>query len=426
MSVAGKNTKIGIVMKKQIGYSASRGSSTLTAILIMTALVTGLCISAVAQPMVHSRDIGHGKKAKWDNGLAKTPPMGWNSWNHFGCNINENIIKETADAMVSSGMEDAGYKYIVIDDCWMDSVRTSSGKLQSNPKRFPHGIKWLADYVHSKGLKFGIYSSAGTKTCQGLPASLGHEKEDAKTFASWGVDYLKYDNCYNQGKPLIQRYTAMHNALKEAGRPIVFSLCEWGLDSPWEWAPKLGNLWRTTGDIRDTWQSMTFILDQQVGLYRYAGPGHWNDPDMLEVGNGGMTNTEYKAHFSLWCILAAPLMAGNDLRSMSPETKEILTNKDVIAVDQDPLGKEGRKIVDQGNQEIWMKPMQDGSRVVLLLNRGPKSAVMTTDAQAVGLPAASSYRLRDLWKHKDTQTEELIRGFVPSHGVVMYRVWPNK
>lgn len=368
--------------------------------------------SALAQP------------APPNNGLAKTPPMGWNSWNHFGCNIDENIIKEMADAMVATGMKDAGYEYINIDDCWMDTVRDAQGRLQADPKRFPHGIKWLADYVHSKGLKLGIYSSAGTKTCAGYPASLDHEEIDARTFASWGVDYLKYDNCYNQGRPLFQRYQAMQQALAHCGRPIVFSICEWGLENPWEWAPQLGNLWRTTGDIRDSWESVMSILDQQVGLEKYAGPGHWNDPDMLEVGNGGMTNTEYQAHFSLWCILAAPLIAGNDLRNMSPETKEILTNRDMIAVDQDPLGKQGYKLQDEGNEEIWVKEMSDGSRVVLFLNRGEHTAFMTTSAEKIGLPRANSYTLRNLWTHKESKTASLIRGFVPSHGVLVFRVWP--
>ncbi len=419
-------------MNKQNSYSREKVYSLIAVAFMMITLTVATCMSVSAQPMVRSQDVVHSTKAKWDNGLAETPPMGWNSWNHYGCNIDANIIKETADAMVSTGMKDAGYKYIVIDDCWMDSVRTASGRLQNNPKRFPDGIKAVADYVHSKGLKFGIYSSAGTKTCQGLPASLDHENEDAKTFASWGVDYLKYDNCNNQGRPLIERYTAMHNALKAAGRPIVFSLCEWGVDSPWEWAPKLGNLWRTTGDIRDSWESMTFILDQEVGLYKYAGPGHWNDPDMLEVGNGGMTNTEYQAHFSLWCILAAPLMAGNDLRNMSPATKEILMNKDVIAVDQDPKGVQGHKISDTGDQEVWVKPLSDGSSAVVLFNRGDQQVFMTTTAEQVGLPKAQTYKVENLWSQsrrydpKNFTTEDLIRGRVAPHGVVMYRVWPNK
>ncbi|SFV32433.1 glycoside hydrolase family 27 protein [Thermoflavifilum thermophilum] len=387
-----------------------------------------LCLSGICFSALYFSASAQSSQASsvTPNGLAPTPPMGWNSWNHFGCNIDENIIKEMADAMVSSGMKDAGYEYINIDDCWMDTVRDAQGRLQADPKRFPHGIKWLADYVHSKGLKLGIYSSAGTKTCAGYPASLDHEEIDAKTFASWGVDYLKYDNCYNQGRPLIERYQAMQQALAHCGRPIVFSICEWGLENPWEWAPRLGNLWRTTGDIRDSWESVMSILDQQVGLASYAGPGHWNDPDMLEVGNGGMTTTEYRAHFSLWCILAAPLIAGNDLRHMSPETKEILTNRDMIAVDQDPLGKEGYKLQDDGDEEIWVKEMADGSRVVLFLNRGEHTAFMTTDAHQVGLPDAPQYRLRDLWSHKESHTESLIRGFVPSHGVLVFRVWPVK
>jgi len=363
--------------------------------------------------------------SRWDNGLAKTPPMGWNSWNHFGCDINEDIIKQTADAMVESGMKDAGYEYVVIDDCWMDDHRDSNGRLTNDPDRFPSGMKAVADYVHSKGLKFGIYTSEGTETCQDLPASLDHEKVDAQSFAEWGVDYVKVDNCHNQGRPLEERYTAMHNALKAVDRPIVFSICEWGVKNPWEWAGKLGNLWRTTGDIRDSWQSMTRILDQQVGLYKYAGPGGWNDPDMLEVGNGGMTNTEYRAHFSLWCILDAPLMAGNDLRHMSPETVDILTNKEVLEVNQDPAGIQGHKVSDAGDQEVWAKKMSDGSVAVVLFNRGDDYAFMTTNAKAVGLPDASSYKIRNLWKHQDSSSEDLIRSYVPSHGVAMFRVWPS-
>jgi alpha-galactosidase len=357
------------------------------------------------------------------NDLAKTPPMGWNSWNHFGCNINEDIIKQMADVMVNSGMKAAGYKYIVIDDCWMANHRDSKGRQVVNNDRFPHGIKWLDDYVHSKGLKLGIYSSAGTKTCQGLPASLHHEQADAKMYAKWDIDYLKYDNCYNQGEPYIKRYAAMGKALKSTGRPIVYSICEWGVKAPWQWAPKLGNLWRTTGDIRDSWQSMISILDQQVGLYKYAGPGHWNDPDMLEVGNGGMTTTEYKTHFSLWAMLAAPLMAGNDLRHMSPETKSILENKAVIAVDQDSEGVQGHKVVDDGDQEVWVKPLSDGSRAVVLLNRGSGQVFMTATAKQVGLKKADYYKLTNLWTHKSKRTDNLIRASVPSHGVAMFRVW---
>jgi alpha-galactosidase len=355
--------------------------------------------------------------------LAQTPPMGWNSWNHFHRDINEQLIMEEADAMVESGMKDAGYEYINLDDCWMALDRDSDGNLHADPKRFPHGMKYLADYIHKKGLKIGLYSSAGTKTCAGWPASLDHEKADAKMFAKWGVDYLKYDNCNNQGRPAIERYTAMRKALDAAGHPIVFSICEWGSNRPWEWAPELGNLWRTTGDIRDSWNSMIHILDQQVGLAKFAGKGHWNDPDMLEVGNGGMTNTEYETHFSLWCILAAPLIAGNDLRHMSNKTLSILTNKDVIAIDQDPAGKEGYKLKDQGDREIWVKALADGDWAVLLLNRGEESAFMTMKLKDIAIKKSESYLVRDLWSHKqEKRTDGLIRSDVPSHGVKMYRI----
>ena len=366
------------------------------------------------------------------NGLAKTPPMGWNSWNAFHTQITEQKIRDAARAMVSSGMKAAGYQYIIIDDAWMDTVRDSHGRLMANPKRFPHGIKALADYVHSLGLKFGIYESAGTKTCAGYPGSLNHEKIDAETFAKWGVDYLKLDNCYNQGVGLIKRYAGMERALLATGRPIVFSLCEWGVKDPYQWAPKIGNLWRTTGDIQDNWNSMINIVDQQVGLNQYAGPGHWNDPDMLEVGNGGMTNNEYRTHFSMWAMLAAPLIAGNDLLHMTEATREILTNKAVIAVDQDPAGKEGYKISDTGNQEVWVKPLADGSYAVLLLNRGPNTVYMTTTTQKVGLAKAPSYKVLNLWSNRNWQnsnpytTKDLIRAPVSSHGVAMFRVWPNK
>jgi alpha-galactosidase len=318
----------------------------------------------------------------WENGLAKTPPMGWNSWNKFGCNVSEDLIKSMADAMVSSAMKDAGYEYIVIDDCWQVN-RDADGNIVADAQHFPSGIKALADYVHSKGLKFGIYSDAGEKTCAKRPGSMGHEYQDALQYAKWGVDYLKYDWCNTGKRNAEEAYSTMRDALKAAGRPVVFSLCEWGTAKPWLWAANVGNLWRTTGDISDTWSSMkkwadgsccqlgmVNIVDLQVGLESFAGPGHWNDPDMLEVGNGGMTNTEYRSHFSLWAMLAAPLMAGNDMRSMSPEIKDILTNKEVIAVDQDALGIEGHRVRKDGDLEVWARPLKDGSRAVILFNRG--------------------------------------------------------
>src|SRR5262245_50724921 len=298
----------------------------------------------------------------WPQGppLALTPPMGWNSWHKFGCNVNEQLIRETADAMVSSGMKDAGYDYILIDDCWQAS-RDPAGNIVANKIGFPSGMKALADYVHAKGLKFGLYSDAGGHTCKGRPGSLGYEYQDAARYAAWGVDYLKYDFCDTAGQDARVLSKRMREALNATGRPIVFSMSEGGSNSPWLWAADVANLWRTTGDIQDKWEGrfkglggkccsygMLNVLDMQHGLSPYAGPGHWNDPDMLEVGNGGMTVSEYRAHFSLWAILAAPLIAGNDLRNMQTEIQEILMNREVIAVDQDPLGIQGHRVRKNG------------------------------------------------------------------------------
>ncbi len=365
-----------------------------------------------------------------ENGLALTPPMGWNSWNRFACNVTEDLVKSAADALVSSGMKDAGYEYVVIDDCWQVS-RDAAGNIVADAKTFPSGIKALADYVHSKGLKFGIYSDAGTKTCAGRPGSRGHEYQDALQYAAWGVDYLKYDWCNTGTENAQATYSTMRDALKASGRPIVFSLCEWGSNKPWLWARDVGNLWRTTGDIADCWNckkdqlSWTQILDLQVGLESYAGPGHWNDPDMLEVGNGGMTAIEYRSHFSLWCLLAAPLMAGNDLKNMSPEINEILTNKEVIAVDQDSLGMEGRRVGKNGDSEVWAKQMKDGSRAVVLLNRGVSEAEISVSWEDLGYPAHLSAAVRDLWAKKDLgKSTGTFSARVPSHAVVMLRVAP--
>ncbi len=360
--------------------------------------------------------------------LAETPPMGWNSWNKFGCDINEQLIRETADALVSSGMKAAGYQYVNLDDCWAEKNRTPDGKYEPHRTRFPGGIEALADYVHGKGLKLGIYTSAGTETCaRTMPGSLDHEEVDARTFADWGVDYLKYDNCDNQGRPALERYTKMGEALKKTGRPIVYALCEWGENKPWEWGKNAGaQLWRTTGDISDTWASMTHLLDLQVGLEGYAGPGGWNDPDMLEVGNGGMTDTEYRSHFALWSLLDAPLLAGNDLRSMSEATKKILLNKDLLAVNQDRGGKQGRKVRDDGDTEVWAKPLSDGSNVVVLFNRGGAPATSSATAGEIGAPASPGYRVRDLWTGGETESAGVLRAGLPSHGSAVYRVWPSK
>jgi alpha-galactosidase len=358
--------------------------------------------------------------------IATTPPMGWNSWNKFGCDIDESLIRETADAMVSSGMKAAGYTYVNIDDCWMAPVRDAEGRLQADPERFPSGIKAVADYVHERGLKLGIYSSAGTKTCQGLPASLDHETTDAASFAEWGVDLLKYDNCNNQGRPAVERYTAMADALAATGRDIVYSICEWGANKPWEWAAEVGgHYWRTTGDISDRWGSMVSILDQQVGLEAYSGPNAWNDPDMLEVGNGGMTTEEYRAHMSLWSILNAPLIAGNDLRTMDAATRDLLTDPDVLAVNQDWAGIQGHRIADDGDLEVWAKPMSNGGAAAVLFNRGVAGAQVATTAAALGLPKAHAYAVRDLWADSTVVTRSTVRASVPPHGARMFVVAPG-
>ncbi|MEW9530533.1 lectin [Microbispora sp. NPDC049125] len=358
-----------------------------------------------------------------DNGMARTPQMGWNDWNTFFCNINESLIRQTADIMVSSGMAAAGYKYVNIDDCWSTKSRNAAGDLVADPAKFPSGMKALADYVHGKGLKLGIYSSAGTTTCAGYPASLNYERRDAALWASWGIDYLKYDNCGDhQGKNGQQRYTAMRDALAATGRPILFSLCNWGQESVWTWGMPTGNSWRTTGDIGSNWNSIMGILDQQVGLEAYSGPGGWNDPDMLEVGVGSVTGTEGRAHFSLWSLLNAPLIAGNDIRSMSADTRTILTNTEVIAVNQDWGGKQGHKISDNGNLEVWRKPMSNGSVAVVLLNRGTSTSTVSTTASALGLGAAASYSVRDLWAHTTASSSATISASVPGHGAAMYIV----
>lgn len=351
------------------------------------------------------------------------PVMGWNSWNRFGCNINEGLIRGTADAIVANNLDDLGYRYVNIDDCWMASTRDGQGRLQPHPTRFPSGIKALADYVHARGLKLGIYSSAGTHTCQGYPASLDREEIDARTFAAWGVDLLKYDNCHNQGRPSYPRYKKMGDALKATGRQIVYSICNWGEESPWVFGPQAGgDYWRTTADISDNWGSAMRLLDQQVGLEPFARQGAYNDPDMLEVGNGGMTTTEYTAHFSLWALLSAPMLLGNDLRSMSAATLGIIGNKEVIAVNQDWGGSQGRKIRDDGNSEVWAKPMSDGSVAVILFNRAGATATIGTTAAQLGLAGSSSYGLRNLWTGGTAATTGAISAPVPAHGVVMYRV----
>ncbi len=400
---------------------------------------TNLCILLmIAGLLTHD-----GVLAQKFDGLARTPPMGWNSWNKFQCNVDEQMIRETADAMVSSGMKEAGYQYIVIDDCW-HGKRDSLGFIHPDPQRFPSGMKALSEYVHAKGLKFGIYSCAGITTCGGRPGGRGHEYQDAVTYASWGVDYLKYDWCNTGGLNPVGAYTTMRDALFAAGRPVVFSICEWGDNQPWTWAKDVGHLWRITGDITNcfecevnhgSWSSwgVMKIIEMRKDLRKYAGPGHWNDPDMLEVGNG-MSVGEDRAHFSLWCILAAPLIGGNDLRAMSKETVDILTNREVIGVDQDSLGMQGfRYNNDINGLEVWVKPLQRGDWAVCFLNRNLKSQkisynwskyIVSDDLSGMSLNSnEATYSLRDLWKKKDVgTTQKPLVAEVPPMDVLLLRL----
>ncbi|WP_428330423.1 glycoside hydrolase family 27 protein [Mucilaginibacter sp.] len=375
--------------------------------------------------------------------LAQTPPMGWNSWNTFQTNIDEPLLKGMVDTYVSSGMKDAGYNYFVLDDGWMSMDRDKDGNLVADPKKFPNGMKAFADYVHSKGLKFGIYNCAGTKTCAGYPGTRGYEYQDARLYASWGVDYLKFDWCNTDGINAKEAYTTMSNAIKAAGRPMIFSLCEWGQHQPWLWAKDVGQLWRSTGDIwagfdknlsKGSWTALSVltILDKQDSIRQYAGPGHWNDPDMLEVGNG-MKYNEDKAHFSLWCMLAAPLMAGNDLRKMSDQTKTILTNKDAIAIDQDALGIEGFKYYAFDGLELFVKPLANNELAVCFLNRSSRPQNVSYDWKEHLISDAISktnvdfnkanYKLHDVWSKKDIgTTDKTFKQTIGVNDVVLLRL----
>jgi len=365
--------------------------------------------------------------------LAATPPMGWNSWNHFADKVDDKTIRAAADAMVSSGMRDAGYVYVNIDDTW-EGTRDAEGRIRPNAK-FPD-MKALADYVHSKGLKLGIYSSPGAKTCAGYEGSLGHEQQDAETYAAWGVDYLKYDLCsytkelsehaghdHARSQQVMEAvYLKMHDALARTGRPIVLSLCQYGWEAVWRWGAQAGgNLWRTSGDIEDNYASMAAIGFAQAGLSKYAGPGHWNDPDMLEVGNGGMNSNEYRTHMSLWAMLAAPLLAGNDLSAMTPETLSILTNRDVIAIDQDALGRQGDRVAAEGPLEVWARPLANGDKAIAIFNRWTMPLTMTFDLKAAGVERP--VELYDIWAKKDLGEHKgmYTTSVVPPHGVILLR-----
>eukprot|EP01100_Stratorugosa_tubuloviscum_P003332 TRINITY_DN1801_c1_g1_i3.p1 TRINITY_DN1801_c1_g1~~TRINITY_DN1801_c1_g1_i3.p1 ORF type:complete len:353 (-),score=165.89 TRINITY_DN1801_c1_g1_i3:106-1164(-) len=326
--------------------------------------------------------------------------MGWNSWNHFGCSINEQLIKETADAIVQTGLGAAGYRYINLDDCWQIS-RSENGTIIADSQNFPSGIAALADYIHSRGLLFGLYSDAGEKTCQGRPGSLGYEQIDAQTYASWNVDYLKYDNCYNNNIPPKQRYPPMRDALNSTGRPIFYSLCEWGEDDPATWAGDVGNSWRTTGDISDNWNSMLSIIKENDKWWKYAGPGGWNDPDMLEVGNGGMTQTEYRSHFSLWAISKAPLIIGCDVTNISKYSLSILSAKEVIAINQDSLGIQGHIVNQTTNYQVWTGPLTNNTVAMLLFNPSSKSTSITAWWNDLGIDSTKPYYVRDVWQQEN-------------------------
>ena len=371
-------------------------------------------------------------------GLASTPQMGWNSWNKFACDIDERLLRETADAMVRLGMKDAGYQYLNIDDCW-HGQRDADGNIQPDRKRFPSGMKALADYVHGKGLKLGIYSDAGATTCGGHPGSRGHEYQDALTYARWGIDYVKYDWCDTQGLSAEAAYTTMRDAIAKAGRPMLFSMCEWGTSKPWEWAAPIAHSWRTTGDIypcfdceysHGSWSSLGVlrILDKQAGLRKFAGPGHWNDMDMLEVGNG-MSEDEDRAHLSIWAMMASPLILGNDLRSMPESTRRILTNPGVIAVNQDKLGVQALRVMADGPLEIWAKPLDGGQWALMFLNRSNQAADVRHDWKAHALTDDLSkrsadfkntrYRWSDLWGKRTGDTSAKLEARLAPHSVLM-------
>jgi alpha-galactosidase len=357
------------------------------------------------------------------NGLAATPSMGWNSWNKFRTRIDDKTIREIADAMAANGMKDAGFQYVNIDDGWQWK-RDESGRILPNPN-FPD-MKALSAYVHAKGLKLGIYSSPGPRTCGGFEGSYGHEEQDAKTFAAWNIDYLKYDWCSAsrvwKDDDMRAAYQKMGDALQKSGRKIVYSLCQYGRANAGEWGPLSGgNLWRTTGDISDNWRSMSQIGFSQSDLAKFTRPGWWPDPDMLEVGNGGMSATEYRTHFTLWSMIAAPLIAGNDLRNMTPEIKALLTNKEVIEVDQDRLGKGGQRIAQNGDTEVWSKPLEHGEYAVAFFNRGENQSEVSISWAAI--PFGDKAHVRDLWTHEDLGS--VATGFaakVAPHGAVLIRI----
>jgi len=406
-----------VVSRRQAILWAAMG-----AVIVAPLVIVGLVVSRPPSP--------HGAPAP--AGLGATPPMGWNSWNHFGCDVDADLVESTADAMAANGMQKLGYTAVNIDDCWMASQRDPhTGELVPDPKKFPQGMAAVADYLHTRGFTLGIYEDAGTRTCAGFPGSLGHERLDARTFARWGVDTLKYDNCHHGDSTTtaqyIARYRAMSDALRATGRPIFLAICEWGVNRPWTWARAIGQSWRTTHDIKDSYASMLAIFQQNVRLAAFAGPGGWNDPDMLEIGNGGMTPTEQRTEFTLWAAMAAPLIAGADLRSLSPDALAVYSNAEVIAVDQDRLGKQAVPIAARGQvagsdgRWVLSKPLADGGRAVVLFNATDSPESISTSAAALGLHG-SSFAVRDVWSGTSFVTAGSISSHVDAHAAVMFRV----
>ena len=367
--------------------------------------------------------------------LALTPPMGWNSWNDVGCTgLTAQVVEQTADDIVAEGLQKVGYDYVVVDDCWQGG-RTASGELYPDATRFPNGMKVVADYVHSLGLKFGIYAAPGSETCgnyfsqypiQGI-GSLGHEKQDADLFASWGVDYLKYDWCRADINDHITEqaaYATMEQDLQATGRNIVFSMSDYGVQSPWLWAPGIANLWRTTHDIHPLWSSVLQHIDLQVPVTQYAGPGHWNDPDMLEIGDGGLTPTEETTHFAMWCMLAAPLFLGTNIENLTPAELSLVENPELIAIDQDALGHEAHQVSSGGGIELWMRPLTKGRYAVALFNTTSATQTMTSSLSALGVPAGT-YKVRDaVDRANDAPTSGAVSGTAASHGIVVYELTP--
>lgn len=407
----------------------------LLAVTLMASLAAPLAPAAAqpvegADPVTEADQQARVAGDEFENGLAKTPPMGWNDWYTFFCDIDEEMIKETADAMVSSGMREAGYEYVNIDDCWSAMERGPNGELVADPERFPSGIKALADYVHARGLKLGIYTDVGTKTCAGYPGGYGHEAQDVNTFAEWDVDFVKVDWCNvpfadfpgkSKQEVAVELYSRWTRAFEAAERTMVFSICVWeeAVES-WEWAPALSNMWRTSTDYGPTWPQILKNGDDVAPLWQYARPGHWNDPDILMVGFDQLNATEQQSHFSTWAMAAAPLLAGNDLRDMSDETVGILTNREVLAVDQDRLGVAGHKVRATAEEDVWVRPLENGDTAVLLVNRTAKARMGTISADELGMDGL--FAVRDLYQHETTSARGTLSAYLPAHGSAMFRL----